>query len=67
MALWQIIDTSSNPNGPDPLPDTWDDGLKFFPGEPGFTIDLIVAFAGMGNFNYMGTPNHASIQATEEE
>lgn len=51
MALWQIID---NKNGT--LQDTWDDGLNFMPWEPGFTTEHIVAYAGAGNFNYMGTP-----------
>lgn len=55
--LWQIIDIDENPNGSEQLETTFDDGLPYLPGDAGFTTEHIVAYAGIGNFNYMGTPN----------
>lgn len=51
MALWQVYD---NRNGT--LEDTFDDGLCFWPWEAGFTTAHIEAYAGAGNYGFMGVP-----------
>jgi hypothetical protein len=57
MALWQIVDRGK---GKKKLDEQWDDGDKFVPGEEGFDTKKIKAYAGEGNFNYIGTPNWTS-------
>lgn len=51
MALWQIIKPGKT------LEPQWDDGLTAKPGEEAFSSEAVTAYAGKGNFNYIGTPN----------
>ncbi len=55
MALWQLLTNNSVGTWPDGEP--WDDGHKCQPGDSGFTLSGIIAYAAGRIFNYIGTPN----------
>lgn len=51
MALWRLESDTTGESD-------FDDGLKFSPGEEGFTREIALEHFGVNEFYYLGTPNH---------
>lgn len=56
MGQWQIIEQDRE-GIYTPLPDIYDDGQDKLPGQAGFTLSAVIAYAAGRWFNFMGTPN----------